>query len=378
MKKKFILLIALFGMNSWCFAQLTSSEKTKIEETLWKYINGRNNGDLTLLKSAFHPTADLRYMKKDSLYTIWPIDDYIGNIKPGRKHNCKSRIVSIDVQGSAAQAKIEIEYPNWKFADYINLLKMNGEWLIAVKTFAGMAIDNRKRVLFVLTSHEKMGDTDRKTGLHLGEVSHVYKPIHDAGYEIDFVSPKGGKTRMYGKDMNDSLNLWFVQNPTAYYRFTHVITPDQIDPKKYAAIYYVGGHGTMWDLPNHTTLNKITSQIYENNGVVAAVCHGPSGLVNVELSNGENLVKGKRLTSFTDNEERATKQDKVVPFLLESTLKKRGALFSGADNWKENVIVDERLITGQNPASAYKLAKEMIRVLEQNYSHIISKRVNEN
>lgn len=362
--KRFLVLIAIVGINISGFSQSTANDEIQIRETLMNYLNGRNNGDSDLLRSAFHPTAELRYMKKDKLYTIWPIEDYINGVKEGNKHNCKSRIVFIDILGTAAQAKIEIEYPSWKYADYINLLKIEGEWLIAVKTFSGQAIDNKKRVLFVLTSHEKMGDTGRKTGLHLGEVSHAYKPIHEAGYEIDFVSPKGGKTFMYGADINDSINLWFVQNPTAYYRFTHAMTPDEVNPTNYAAIYYVGGHGTMWDLPKQETINNITQQVYENNGIVSAVCHGPSGLINVKLSNGEYLVKGKRLTSFTNNEERATKQDKVVPFLLESTLKERGAKFSGTKNWQENVVVDGRLVTGQNPASAYKMALEIIKLLE--------------
>lgn len=361
-------LLFLFSLTiGICYtgvAQTNTDEESLIRETLQRYLDGRNNGDTSLLASAFHPTADLRYVRNDEL-VIWPIADYIGGVKPGRKSNCISRIVSIDVLGTAAQAAIEIEYPNLKFIDYINLLKIQGEWLIAIKTFARHSIEEKKRVLFVLTSHEKMGDTGRKTGLHLGEVSHAYRPIHDAGYEIDFVSPQGGQTHMYGTDMNDSLNLWFVQNAAAYYRFTHAMTPDQINPSLYSAIYYVGGHGTMWDLPKHEQLNEITRHIYEQEGVVAGVCHGPSGLVNVQLSNGDFLVKGKRLTSFTDAEERAIQQEEVVPFLLESTLRERGAIFVGAENWQKNVIVDERLVTGQNPASAYDLGAEVVKLLEE-------------
>ncbi|MEM1325327.1 MAG: nuclear transport factor 2 family protein [Bacteroidota bacterium] len=357
-----ITVCLLFALNT--FAQSALSEEDQVRETLWKYINGRNNGDTSLLASAFHPTAELRYIKGDQ-YAIWKSEDYIKGVQPGRKVNCISRIIFVDILGNAAVAKIELEYPNLKFADYINLLKVDGEWVIAVKTFARQRIAEKQRVLFVLTSHEKMGDTDRKTGLHLGEVTHAYKPIHDAGYEIDFVSPKGGSTYMYGANMNDSLNLWFIQNPTAYYRFQHAMRPDEIDPSRYAAIYFVGGHGTMWDLPKHDKLNRLTADIYEDNGVVAAVCHGPSGLVNVKLSNGDYLVNGKQLTAFTDEEERAAQAENIVPFMLESKLRERGAKFVGADNWQKNVIVDGRLLTGQNPASAYELGQAIVEVLEK-------------
>lgn len=349
-------------LNVTTYAQSVTTEEALVRETLWKYINGRNQGDPLLLKEAFHSSADLRYVKNDSL-RIWSAKDYIVAVTLHKKQDCITRIVYIDIEGNAAQAKIEIEYPQVKFADYLNLTKEKGKWVIAVKTFSRIST-KPKRVLFVITSHEKMGATTRKTGLHLGEVSHVYKPIHEAGYEIDFVSPNGGQTYMYGADMNDSFNIWFLRNSTAYYKLTHAQTPDNIAPANYAAIYYVGGHGAMWDLPNHTRIKNITKVIYENKGIVAAVCHGTSGLVNVQLSNGEYLIKDKKLTSFTDNEERAAKQDEVVPFLLESTLKERGAIFYGVDNWQKNVVVDQQLVTGQNPASAHSLALEIINLLK--------------
>ena len=218
--------------------------------------------------------------------------------------------------------------------------------------------------VLLLMVHERMGDTGRETGLHLGEVTHAYRPLHAAGYEIDFVSPQGGATHMYGTDLNDPHNLCFTQNPTAYYRFTHAMTPEEVNAEDYAAIYYVGGHGTMWDLPEHAVLQELTRAIYENEGVVAGVCHGPSGLVNVRLSDGEYLVAGKLVTGFTDREERAAGQEKVVPFLLETELKARGANFTGADLWQANVIVDGGLVTGQNPASAYGVGEEMVKLLK--------------
>ncbi|MEM7572311.1 MAG: nuclear transport factor 2 family protein [Bacteroidota bacterium] len=365
MKAVFLFLLMLTGISHSCIAQTETTPTEAVRATLMNYINGRNQGDIERLRSAFHPEADLRYLRNDSSFTIWPVQDYISRIQPGRTANCIARIISIDIVGVGAQAKIELEYPNRKYADYINLLKVDGEWLIAVKTFSVEPIDPTKHILFVLTSHEEMGNTGRPTGLHLGEVTHAYRPLIEAGYEVDFVSPKGGAAFMYGTDLNDPNNLWFVQNPNAYYRFTNAMSPNQIDATRYAAIYFVGGHGTMWDLPEHQELGEITRIIYEQDGVVAGVCHGPSGLVNVRLSNGEYLVANKRMTSFTDQEETAARAQDIVPFMLETTLRERGAIFIGADNWQENVIVDERLVTGQNPASARGVAERMIGLLGQ-------------
>jgi putative intracellular protease/amidase len=361
MRNLILYLFLIFPFMA--YTQKALSDEQLIRETLLRYLNGRNNGDTALLASAFHPTAELRYMKNNSEYTIWPIKDYVEGSKPGITTNCISRIISIDICGTAAQAKIELEYPQRKFADYINLLKMDNKWLIAIKTFSSQRIDSARRILFVLTSHEEMGNTGRKTGLHLGEVSHAYKPLVEAGFEIDFVSPKGGSTRMYGADMNDSVNLWFVQNPTAYYRFIHAAKPEEINPSVYTAIYFVGGHGSMWDFPDNTALMNITCSIYERKGIVAAVCHGPAGLVNVKLSNGEYLVKGKQLTAFANNEEKEGNNETIVPFLLQSRLTERGGLFKAAANWQANVITDGRLITGQNPASAKGIALEIIKLI---------------
>lgn len=123
-------------------------------------------------------------------------------------------------------------------------------------------------------------------------------------------------------------------------------------PERYAAIFFAGGHGAMWDFPKSPAVNSVTRSIYEAGGVVAAVCHGPAALVNVTLSNGTHLVAGKNVAAFTDDEERAVELDKEVPFLLATTLVARGAHHHPAPDWTAKVVVDGRLITGQNPQSA--------------------------
>lgn len=228
----------------------------------------------------------------------------------------------------------------------------------------------KDKILFALTSHDRKGSTGQPTGFYLSEAAHPWAVLHAAGFEIDFVSPKGGKPPMDGAGVDDPVNRSFLANSDVARKIAHTPTPSQIKANDYAAILYVGGHGTMWDFPNDQTLAQLAASIYEAGGVVGAVCHGPAGLVNLKLRNGQYLVKGKRVAAFTDEEERAVKLDGVVPFLLAATLQERGAIHVPATNWQTNVIVDGRLVTGQNPASAEGVGREMARVLREKKSLI--------
>ncbi|MPS72172.1 MAG: type 1 glutamine amidotransferase domain-containing protein [Chryseobacterium sp.] len=222
-----------------------------------------------------------------------------------------------------------------------------------------------KKILFVVTSHDKKGNTNEPTGYYLGEVSHPWEVLHSAGYDIDFVSPKGGKAPVDGLNLEDAVNKEFWENKEYRTKIENTMKPSDIDPSKYAAIFYAGGHGTMWDFPDNTELQNIARKIYENNGIVSAVCHGPSALVNLKLSNGKYLVDGKKVNAFTNEEETAVKLENVVPFLLENQLKERGAIFEKSGLWQNHVVADGRLITGQNPQSAKSVGEEILKQLKQ-------------
>ncbi|PXY01980.1 type 1 glutamine amidotransferase domain-containing protein [Marinifilum breve] len=225
---------------------------------------------------------------------------------------------------------------------------------------------SQKKILFVLTSHDQLGNTDEKTGYWLSEVSHPWHVFTKAGYTIDFVSPKGGKVPMdpRSNDTNDSINNLFLNDNFYRQKMVNTMQPNEINKGEYEAIFYAGGHGTMWDFPNNTALSEITSKIYENGGVVGAVCHGPAGIVNVKLSNGKYLVNGKKVSAFTNKEETALKLDTIVPFSLEDQLVKNGAIMQKADMWHEKVSVDQGLVTGQNPQSAKAVGMEMLKLLK--------------
>jgi putative intracellular protease/amidase len=140
--------------------------------------------------------------------------------------------------------------------------------------------------------------------------------------------------------------------------------PSEIKAEEYVAIYYAGGHGAVWDLPDNQEIAGIASKIYENNGVVSAVCHGPAGLVNIKLSNGKFLIDGKKVSGFTNEEEKAVKLENVVPFLLEDQLKERGGIYEKSGPWQEHVVTDQRLVTGQNPQSAKAVGEGVKKALE--------------
>jgi len=222
----------------------------------------------------------------------------------------------------------------------------------------------KKKILFVVTSHDKKGDTGEETGYYLGEVSHPWEVLQNAGYEIDFVSPKGGTPPVDGFDLKDSVNKEFWESKDKS-KIDNSLKPSQVNPNDYSTIFYAGGHGAMWDFADNTELSTIASKIYENGGIVAAVCHGPAGLVNIKLKDGKYLVDGKKINAFTNEEEAEVKLTNVVPFLLEDKLKERGAKFEKSGLWQNHIVNDQRVITGQNPQSAKSVGEEILRALNK-------------
>lgn len=242
--------------------------------------------------------------------------------------------------------------------------------LLSFPLFA-FAQEETKYVLLVLTNHSELGDTGKKTGFFLSEAAHPYKVFDENAYSIILASPEGGHAPIDPKslDLDDPANKTFwekhgnadKENP--HVLLTKPIT--DIKPEKYSAIFFAGGHGTMWDFPEHEDILKLTAAIYENGGAVGAVCHGPAALVNVKLSDGSHLLAGKKTAVFTNAEEEAVGLTDVVPFLLETEFIKAGATVKTAENFTENAVRDGLLVTGQNPASATKSAELLVEVIEE-------------
>ena len=214
-----------------------------------------------------------------------------------------------------------------------------------------------KPVLIVMTSHGVKGDTGQPTGFYLGEVTHPLAVFDAAGIPVEFASIQGGEPPVDGVELDDATNARYWNDDTFRNAIRTTLKLDDVDPGKYSAIFYAGGHGAVWDFPTSPAVQRVTREVYESGAIVAGVCHGPAALVNVKLSDGSYLVAGKKVSAFTDDEERAVKLDKVVPFLLATTLSQRGALHQPAPDWTAKTVVDGRLVTGQNPQSATATAE---------------------
>lgn len=231
---------------------------------------------------------------------------------------------------------------------------------------AGTSARELEKILIVLTSHTELGDTGEKTGFWLPELTHPYYEFTEAGYTVDVASIEGGMAPLDAKAFGeeDEYHQVFLNDAELMAKVIRSIPLAQVDPYDYRVIMFAGGSGPMWDFPDNEDISRISSAIYENQGIVSAVCHGNAALVNLRLSNGELLVAGKRVSAFTNEEEASLGTTDVVPFLLQDKLVERGAIHVYGSAWEENVVVDGRLVTGQNPASAQKAAQSIIRMLQ--------------
>lgn len=224
------------------------------------------------------------------------------------------------------------------------------------------------KVLLIVTSHYLLGSTGTLTGYYLPEVSHPYFELIEAGVEVDIASPQGGEAPIDKKSLKleDSRNRQMWENPQHRAKLKNTLPLEGINPSDYDAVLFAGGHGTMWDFRENQDIQNVIRQVYENDGYVAAVCHGPAALVDVKLSNGKNIVDGVRVTGFSNAEEDIAELTEVMPFLLETELIKDGALYEKAEPWGEKVVIDQRIITGQNPASAELVGKTLLHALKAN------------
>ncbi|AJR06092.1 type 1 glutamine amidotransferase domain-containing protein [Photobacterium gaetbulicola] len=221
------------------------------------------------------------------------------------------------------------------------------------------------KALIVLTSHAALGNTGAKTGFWLSELTHPYYALVDKGIDVDIVSIAGGETPVDPKswDEADPLNARFLADPTLVDHLKNSHSLNNIMPSDYQAIVFAGGHGTMWDFPEDEHVKRVAIAIYQQNGILAAICHGPAALVNMTYANGAHLIANMKVTGFTNEEEEAIGLTGVVPFSLEDKLKQANANFISAEAWANNVVIDGRLVTGQNPQSATGVGEAVAELL---------------
>ncbi|MEN4659726.1 type 1 glutamine amidotransferase domain-containing protein [Pantoea agglomerans] len=223
------------------------------------------------------------------------------------------------------------------------------------------------KILMVLTSHDELGTTGNKTGFWLEELAAPYYAFLDAGAEITLASPKGGQPPLDPKsdepDSQTDETRRFHADSAAQAVLASTVKLDTVDQAAFDAVFYPGGHGPLWDLANDKHSISLIEQTLQAGKPVALVCHAPGVLRDVKNADGTPLVKGKKVTGFTNSEEEGVGLTDVVPFLVEDVLKQNGGLYSRGDDWQSYTVQDGLLITGQNPGSSAETAKVLLASL---------------
>ena len=246
-----------------------------------------------------------------------------------------------------------------------NIIKSVVIAFFAILNVATYAQENKKtKVLFVLTSHDKLGDTGEATGSWIEEFATPYYYFLDKGIEVVIATPKGGQAPIDPKSNDPSFQTpstkRFYADKNAQIALSTTVKLETVNQKNFKAVFYPGGHGPMWDLATDKNSIQLIQNFYNNSKPIAFVCHAPAALVNVKDKNGNYLISGKKVTGFTNTEENAVGLTKVVPFLLEDKLKERGGKYSQGSDWSSYVLEDGLLLTGQNPQSSEEVATKLL------------------
>ncbi|MEQ1977438.1 type 1 glutamine amidotransferase domain-containing protein [Xenorhabdus sp. SGI240] len=235
-------------------------------------------------------------------------------------------------------------------------------------------LKNVKKALIIVTSHAALGETGRKTGFYYEELATPYWEFVKAGYSVDIASINGGIApadpgSIKSPDKQSKYVNNFLNDKNCMNKINTTKSILDIDPKNYQIVFLPGGHGTMWDFAQSEDLATLLSKCYQNGAILGSVCHGVAGLLNVNTVDGIPIVKNRRVNSFTASEEQDAGLYDVVPFILETELKKRGAHFECADNFEPYVVSDDRLVTGQNPASSGLVAAAVLKAANHFYNN---------
>ena len=224
------------------------------------------------------------------------------------------------------------------------------------------------KILIVLTSHDKLGDSGHRTGFWLEELAAPYYVFKDAGAEVTLASPEGGQPPLDPKsddpDAQTDATRRFKADSAANAELAATKKLDSLSARDFDAVFYPGGHGPLWDLVDNEASIRLIEDFWAGNKPVSAVCHAPIALVNAKDENGEFIVKGREVTGFTNTEEEAVGLTKIVPLLVEDTMLARGGKYSKAGDWQPHTRQDGNLITGQNPASSAAVAELVLAALE--------------
>lgn len=230
-------------------------------------------------------------------------------------------------------------------------------------------VESKRRVLVVMTNHSKYPSRSDTTGLWLTELTHFYDVFNQAGVAMDFVSPQGGNVpldeRSLGWLYSDKQAKALLNQPEFVKKLQQTKSPAEVNAADYDVIFFTGGHGTMWDFRNNLELKRVAEGIYQNGGIVSSMCHGAAGLLNLENTDGKPLIAGRKVTGFSNLEETLSGVESQVPFALQTEMQKKGAQYEkGFLPFGSHVVVDGRLVTGQNPGSSKEVAQAVLKAMK--------------
>lgn len=333
-------------------------------------MEGSSYNKLTLLESAFTKNATL-YLEGREGFKVYTPKEYVGffkNAESGKFNGRYAKILSVDVEENIATAKVEISIPKHKriYIDLFLLKKFTDTWKIISKTATRVDDPEKKSILFIVSNAHFYGDTALPTGNSFSEIVNAYDVFKNAGYIVDFVSPKGGAVSLAYINTSDEMSKKYLYDTHFMNALKHTKSPSEIEASQYSAVQYIGGGAAMFGVPEDEAIQELVMEIYETyNGVVSSVCHGTAGIVNLKTKDGKYLVEGKRVSGYPDDYENPNKPYfKTFPFLIKETIQNRGGTFIFSERGNVSVETDGRLVTGQNYQSSKPVSLKIIEILE--------------
>ncbi|TMP39101.1 nuclear transport factor 2 family protein [Pseudoalteromonas rubra] len=359
-----ILLCLLF-----CGFSLADDE-AGVLRALNDYLKGTEMGQPAQIKNAFHPQAQLLLSHDTKPFWTVSMEQYSSWFKPLNNRNRRGKILSVKIDGDIAMARLKITVapPYQAYIDHVLLKQIAGKWQIVSKTATDQSAQYKnEKILFIASSASFHGDSDLPAGTSFSELVYAYDTFIKAGYEVDFMSTRGGALSLAYVNTSIPIHKRYLYDPEFMYAIGNSFAPEEVIASEYQAVHYLGGSNAMYEVAEHPGVQAIAMTVYEqNNGIVSSVCHGTAGIVNLKLSNGEYLVANRRVSGYPDSFERAGAEYlKEFPFMIGERIETRGGDFRYGERNKPFVEIDGRLITGQNYLSSVAVAEAMIEVLEK-------------
>lgn len=356
----------LLGLQRAANAQ---SDTEQIRQTLTDYIEGTANSDPERLKNAFHPDFKLYAVNEANELLIRSGEQYIANFTPGAKNNRIGRILSIDVSNNAATAKVEVLIPDYRlYTDYFLLLKYKGAWKIMQKSYTYKEAARSKKILFVTSNQHTYGNTRLNTANHFEEIAVAYDIFIKNGYVVDFVSPSGGAIPLGYIQTSNSIQKEYLYNPAFMTLLKNTFRPEQVNAADYKAVYYSGGGAAMFGVAENKGIQEIAGRIYQDGGVISAVCHGTAGIALLKSRDGKSLLAGRKVTGFPDMfEDTKAAYYLTFPFSIDKEIGRNGGNFVHSQKIGDDFFVaDGNIITGQDPSATASVARKVIETIQAN------------